>query len=167
MFINPKIAVDEGWITGIRDPDKQIQPNAIDFTVDKLTRVGNEIIAIGEKSKNFRSANVVAEEDLYWTLHQGSCYDAVSDMYVKIPSGIAAYLIMRSTFTRNGLFIHSGLYDSGFEGHIGCVIHNPTGITRLGIGTRLGQIIFVESDSAKLYAGGFNHAQDTHWKGGY
>ena len=35
MFVNPKKAIEKGWITGIKD-EKQIQPNAIDITADKM-----------------------------------------------------------------------------------------------------------------------------------
>ena len=35
MYISPQVAIDNGWIKGITDPEKQIQPNAIDFTLDQ------------------------------------------------------------------------------------------------------------------------------------
>ena len=55
MFINPKTAISEGWITGIVDPDKQIQPNAIDFTVDQVFSIatGNAFV-ISEAGKVMR-----------------------------------------------------------------------------------------------------------------
>lgn len=34
MFVNPKHAIDQGLIRGIRDEAKQVQPNAVDFTLD-------------------------------------------------------------------------------------------------------------------------------------
>ena len=163
MFINPKIAIEQGWITGITDPDKQVQPNAIDFTLDKLFTIneGNTFI-IDEDNKKMRggaelnswSARVGERE--YWTIDKG-VYDGMSDIYVNVPDGVACQLIIRSTFNRNGIFLTSGLYDSGFKGHIGFAIHNRSGKAQIGVGTRIGQIIFVESENALQYAGGYNH----------
>lgn len=176
MFINPKTAIERGWIKG-DITDTHIQPNAIDFTLDRvffINPIGS--CAITEFGKRMRPQQEVtvlpikrqlydipnAPDDLYgWNLEQGS-WDCMSDFYVEVPPGVAAYLIIRSTFNRNGLFITSGLYDSGFKGHIGFVLHNLLGHTTIQQGTRVGQIIFVSSENAGVYAGGWNHEQGTH-----
>lgn len=98
----------------------------------------------------------------FWHLSSKKVYDGMSDVYVNLPEGIAAQLIIRSTFNRNGIFLTSGLYDSGFKGHIGFAIHNNSGEAKIGFGTRIGQIIFVSSDSVGSYAGGWNHEEGTH-----
>ena len=55
MFINPKTAISEGWITGIVDPEKQIQPNAIDFAVDQVFSVATaNAFVISEAGKVMR-----------------------------------------------------------------------------------------------------------------
>lgn len=186
MFINPKIAIEEGWISNIKNPDKQIQPNAIDFTLDLLHYVGGQQTAydlinfqpmdigdqfvIDENHKTMKETSPYSAHDdgtgqiPYWSINPHSFYDGTSDMYVKVPEGVAAMLVTRSTLIRNGLLVVSGLYDSGFEGHIGFVIHNHSQMqAKIGEGTRVGQIIFVRSDSAGVYAGQYNHGQDTHW----
>lgn len=170
MFINPKIAIQEGWITGITDEAIQVQPNAIDFSLDKLYTINaDNIFSISEHGKQMRGGNIV-EPTLdrrtnidYWRLAPHTSYDGTSNIFVKVPEGVAAYLIIRSTFNRNGVFITSGLYDSGFEGNIGFAIHNNSGVACIGTGTRIGQIIFVESQNASMYAGGYNHTDGTHW----
>jgi len=152
MFINPQIAINEGWITGIVDPEKQVQPNAIDFTLDKVfsVAVANAFI-ISEAGKVMRGgAPYGSVEDRasglqFWNLKEGTLWDCLSDVYVDVPEGVACMLVPRSTFTRNGLFLTSGLYDSGFKGHIGFVLHNRAGLAKVGVGTRVGQVIFVES----------------------
>ena len=168
MFINPKIAIAEGWITGIVDSEKQVQPNAIDFTLDKLFSINHTShFVISENEKKMRGGEQlvpaelrVTPHTLFWKLEQ-TIYDGLSDIYVDIPDGVAAMLVTRSTFTRNGVFITSGLYDSGFKGNIGFTIHNWLGVTTIGVGTRIGQIIFVESENARQYAGGYNHEAGT------
>lgn len=177
MFINPKIAIENGWIKG-NISDKHIQPNAIDFTLDRVFRIDPFCsCAITEQGKRMRGQAEVqpypGSRELYniegidpqtliWNIEHGS-WDCMSDLYVELPEGVAAQLIIRSTFNRNGMFLTSGLYDSGFKGHIGFVLHNVmNGISFIAKGTRVGQIIFVASENAGVYAGGWNHEQGTH-----
>ena len=169
MFINPKVAIDKGWVTGIANPDTQIQPNALDFPLDKLHHVRSEsTFVISEEGKEMRGTTIyepiVWRRDPtleYWMLNAGRLYDGLSDMFVSLPDGVAALLFTRSTFERNGVYIRSGLYDSGFEGHIGFTVHNLFGSTKVFTGTRIGQIAFVHSENAMMYAGGYNHEAGT------
>lgn len=174
MFINPRVAIEKGWITGITDDAKQVQPNAIDFTLDEVWGINNNMCAISETGKQMRGGGKIEPIDArngsgtFWHLRAG-VYDCLSDMYVEVPEGVAAQLVIRSTFARNGMFLVAGLYDSGFKGRIGFCLHVPTPRVYdettvesvIGVGTRVGQIIFVEASSAGMYAGGYNHAAGT------
>lgn len=97
----------------------------------------------------------------FWDFQPNSIYDCLSSMHVTVPEGVAALLVARSTFVRNGLFIASGLYDSGFKGHVGFVLHNRGGTARVFTGTRVGQVVFVQADTAHMYAGGYSHDAGT------
>lgn len=169
MFINPKVAIEKGWITGIRNPDNQIQPNAIDFTLDIVKFVDSGSIAIvGEHTKKMRDFLEVSthpgyRSEPFWELAGQSVYDGTSNVYVEVPEGVAAILWTRSTFARNGVLIASGLYDSGYRGQIGFTIYTHGGPVEIYQGTRIGQIGFIHSESAGLYAGGWNHQQGTHY----
>lgn len=176
MFINPKTAIERGWIAGNIN-EKHIQPNAIDFTLDTLYKINaTDTFIIAESAKLMRKSNQVVHEELVhssfvegtqgWWLQPNSVYDGTSEFVVDIPEGVAALLIVRSTLNRNGLFITSGLYDSGFKGHIGVAIHNRLGDAFLEKGVRIGQIIFVASENAGVYSGGYNHEKGTHWTEG-
>lgn len=168
MFISPNIAIDNQWIKfpdWMSDQQKQkcIQPNAIDFTVDRLFTIDDQkTFRIDEDNKTMRGGEELFPVQQYWILHTES-YDAMSDFYIEVPDGVAAYMIVRSTFNRNGLFITSGLYDSGFCGNVGFVIHNNSGTAHIKPRTRIGQLIFVDSDSVGSYAGGYNAQQGFHW----
>lgn len=163
MFINPKLAVAEGWIQGIRDENKQIQPNAIDFTMDSLHLLNTEVAHLSESGKTMRSHDAVAPENGFWHMAHTRVYDGTSDMFVTLPDGVAAILYTRSTLTRNGVFLMSGLYDSGFNGHIGFTLYPLGGDITIAPGTRVGQIAFVQAASAFLYAGNWNHDPATPW----
>ena len=169
MFIDPRVAIENGWVSGIANPDKQIQPNAIDFTLDRLFSInGNATFAIDEEEKTMRGGVEIPcvhdrrTSKRIWHISDDAVYDGLSEVFVDLPEGVVCLPVMgRSTFTRNGIFIMSGLYDSGFRGHVGFVIHNRSGKARIGVGTRIGQIAFVESAKAGLYAGGYNHGEGT------
>lgn len=167
MFINPQHAIEQGWIKGIADAEKQVQPNAIDFTLDQLKRVNEymtaELSETGKKMRTLVDADVVENG---WHLMRSTVYDGTSNMYVEVPDGVAAVLYTRSTLARNGVFLLSGLYDSGYKGHIGFTIYPIGGNIIIAPGTRVGQIAFMSADAAKMYAGGWNHELGTHYTGG-
>lgn len=164
MFISPQTAIDNGWITGVTNNPS---PNAIDFTLDTVYTIDNDsTFFISNDEKKMRGGSELkttkSNNQNLWTLNANTVYDGMSSMYVNIPEGIAALLIVRSTLNRNGLFITSGLFDSLYEGHIGFALHNRSGPAVIEQGTRVGQIIFVESDNDGGYAGGYNHKLGTH-----
>ncbi len=170
MFINPQTAIKNGWITGLVDPDKQVQPNAIDFTADKAWRMessNRNKFFISENDKIMRSreefgAYLTTEEESFWQIKGGDMLDFLSDVFVDIPKGVAAQLVIRSSLARNGILLMAGLYDSGFKGHIGFILHNRHFADAfIAPGTRVGQIIFVETDSSGVYSGGYNHEVGT------
>lgn len=175
MYINPKTAIDNGWITHSdlqtsEDWKKYLQPNAIDFTLDVLFSINeNNTFVISEEGKTMRGGSKLdtiidrSSGVSAWNIQPNSVYDGMSKITVKLPEGVACELIIRSTFNRNGIFLTSGLYDSGYEGPIGFAVHNRSGPAKIAVGTRIGQIKFVASDSAGTYAGGYNHEAGSHW----
>lgn len=73
---------------------------------------------------------------------------------VKLPDWCAMTLQTRSSYSRKGVFITSGLYDSGFEGAIGCSIYNLSEEeVIIPKGERILQAIFWKAESAELYSG--------------
>lgn len=174
MFISPKTAIEEKWITHPRCKSYQdwinqkfVSPNAIDFTLDQLFRINNALFTINEQQKRMRGSTrletITRPEGQFWELEQSCVYDGMSDMYVKVPDGVAALTVVRSTFNRNGIQINSGVYDSFFKGHIGITIYPRIGYTLIAPHTRISQIIFIESENVREYTGQYNHEQGTHW----
>ena len=171
MFISPKVAIDNGWVKlpeGV-DINKVLQPNALDFTLDKVYTIDPRAhFFISEDKKQMRGGKeLVAEFDAqrqenYWRLDTG-VYDGMSNFYVDVPEGVAAWLIVRSTFNRNGVFITSGIYDTGFKNYLGFTVHNRSGIAFISPGTRIGQLIFVKSESIGMYQGIYNNNAGEHW----
>ena len=174
MFINPKTAIQQGWV---KFPDSMseelrtqcIQPNALDITADRVSRlVPTERAAhLSETSKGFHNLEVCEPDaDGYIHIIPHGVYDIHSDFFVNIPNGAAGELVIRSTLNRAGLALNSGIWDSGYIGHLGCVLHNRTdGVFKLKLHTRVCQLKFIRSEiSDVLYSGGYNHVEGTHWK---
>lgn len=173
MFANPVEMIEKGYVRNLFNQEKQVQPNAIDFTVDRIDEFVSDpafttTFYVGETKKAMRKQSMLIPSNLdginVWALKENSEFDVSSDVYVEVPEGYAALLVLRSTFVRNGCWLASGLYDSGFKGNIGAVLHTGSAAAIIEVGTRLGQIIFVESGTAKLYAGGYNTVEGQHWK---
>lgn len=172
MFINPKTAIEEGWIVfpeWMTDEQKTkcIQPNAIDITADKISLIepGDEPAMLSESHKQFHRLTPMTPDSYGYVdiLHHRS-YDIHSDFYVKIPEGVAAELIIRSTLNRAGLALNSGLWDSGFRGNLGMVVYNRAGHFKLQEHTRVCQIKFVRSEvSGIVYNGSYNANKGQHW----
>jgi len=181
MFINPRVAIENGWVTyphcdSLQDwADKKfISPNAIDFPIDILYSIHEtKPFFISESGKIMRGGKQLTPTDKHplndnysdhvWILEPQTCYDGMSNMHVEVPEGVAAYLQVRSTFNRNGIFLVSGIYDSLFKGSIGFVVYNTSGHAYVVPGTRIGQLIFVESDNSGSYEGGYNTNPGQHW----
>ena len=168
MIISPKKAIDLGWITNV--PSHCIQPNAIDFTVDRVFHIDqHSCFRLVEDKHTGQTINKVMAAQMEilptnliysspssgalvfegWRLLPSSVYDIMSNMYVSLPPGIAARLIIRSTANRSGCLLSSGLYDSGFKGNCGFTLHTYT-LTELSCGVRIGQIIFEASEFESL-----------------
>ncbi len=178
MYISPLTAIQNGWIT---HPDckslqdwydrKFICPNAIDITLDRMFELNpNETFALAENYKKvretherFATSSVGDSEELYFAIPHGSV-DIMSDFFVDIPAGVAAFLIVRSTLNRNGLFVTSGLYDQGFKNNIGFALRNQGPTAHIAPHTRVAQIVFVKSeDSGIMYDGIYNQNEGEHW----
>lgn len=174
MFISPLTAIQQGWVRrsdcsveGDWESRKFVSPNAIDFTLDELKlveRKGSAYLCEDKSRNSMRTLTDVEQHGAgYWELAAGCVYDGASKMYIEVPDGMAAILYTRSSFARNGVFIMSGLYDSGYKGHIGFTIYTVGGGIRVEPGTRIGQVALVSADAAKAYAGGWNHEEGTHY----
>lgn len=166
MLIHPQTAINEGWLSGIRNPSKQIQPNAIDVTLDSIRKINTcDTFCLTEKDKMHRQSKELKVTDSDgWTLNEG-VYDAMSEMYVELPEGYAGWLVSRSSLVRNGVMCISGVYDSGFCGHLGAALHIPKGYVKLEQHVRFAQFVIVQSESAGLlYQGDYNHQKGTDWK---
>lgn len=134
---------------------EDIQPNAIDLRLDNVFAINSDVFVIDEHNKRHRGTTKIhPDSDGFYTLQPGQ-YDITMANTITIGEGEAGWLIIRSTFNRNGVFITSGLYDSGFSGVVGGVLHVNIGPIRVKAGTRIAQFLLFSAENLSTYNGDY------------
>lgn len=150
-------------LTQVQEGDSQ--PNAVDLRLDKVFRIKAHLFQISNEEKHHRGSEQIFPDHLgYFNLAPGS-YEIVMENTVSIGEGEAGWVITRSTLNRNGVFITSGLYDSGYEGVMAGALHVTTGHARIKKGTRVGQFLLFNSEALSSYDGdyGIGKQHDTKY----
>ena len=132
----------------------QVQPNAIDLRVDKIFQTYGQVFVISEEEKTHRESREIHPTDDWWRLDVGS-YEIIMEGTVSIGDDEAGWVITRSSLNRNGCFITSGLYDSGYEGVMAGVLHVNNGPIRIKRGTRVGQFLLFKAEALNQYDGDY------------
>ena len=85
---------------------------------------------------------------------------------VHVPENAAGFLFVRSSLSRKGIFISSGVYDPGFCGAAGCTIYNMGNDPLcLEAGDRIAQMVFFECNAASQYNGKYQGSTSGESKG--
>jgi len=173
MFIHP-LGSSQSKITNV--DDQCIQPNAIDIRLDKLF-VNNRTKGYAprillDKTIHMTFDPVEPQGDTVY--HYGNCdenadYNPKNPIFilqpnrvyqfeslhdVEIADGELGYIVARSSLVRNGLIVTSGIFDCGFRGRLGGVIHNLSGWpVIIEQNARIGQLVIARSENIKKYDG--------------
>ena len=74
-------------------------------------------------------------------------------------------LYLRSSYSRMGIILSSGLYDPGFKGIGGCTLHNLSLLDRfIEEHSPIAQIVLYRADQASNYNGYYNNSNSTESK---
>lgn len=148
-------------LTSVNEGDSQ--PNAVDLRLGTIFKISDNLFEISNEHKRHRGTEPELKPDHlgYYTLAPGR-YEVVMENIINVGSSEAGWVITRSTLNRNGLFLTSGLYDSGYHGVMAAVLHVTVGVARIKKGTRIGQYISFEAESLSSYDGdyGINKQHD-------
>lgn len=141
-------------LTGVQEGD--VQPNAVDLRLGKVFRIsGENVFEISNEHKKHRGTQeIFPDEEDYFNLEPGH-YEVVMENIINVGENEAGWVITRSTLNRNGLFITSGLYDSGYHGVMAGVLHVSVGPARIKKGTRVGQYLSFNSEALHKYDGDY------------
>ena len=137
--------------------ESQVQPNAVDIKIDKLFAIKHdELFHINEDMKQHRGSEEIQPDEFgNFEIEPGTSYEFLAEGTVSVGEGEAGFVITRSTLNRNGLFLTSGLYDSGYQGVMAGVIHNNSGKAIIQKGTRVGQMLIWEAEALHNYDGDY------------
>jgi deoxycytidine triphosphate deaminase len=158
MMIHIQASDTQSSLTNVKPED--VQPNAVDLRLDKVFAIRPVLFTIGEdengkETKAHRgSLEMYPDKDGYFYLNPGS-YEVVMENIINVGADEAGWVITRSTLNRNGLFITSGLYDSGYHGVMAGALHVIGAAAKIKRGTRVGQFLLFTSQSVKKYDGDY------------
>lgn len=151
-------------LTGVQDGDSQ--PNAVDLRVAKIYKINENPFVISNEHKQHRgSEELEVDGEGYYQLVPGH-YEVVMENIINVGEGEAGWVITRSTLNRNGCFLTSGLYDSGYHGAMAGVLHVTIAPAYIKRGTRIGQYLSFNAESLSTYDGdyGINKEHDKKYQ---
>lgn len=137
-----------------------VQQNAVDLRIKSIRWIKPTMFTIDEENKQHRETmEIPLDEEGYWNLDPGS-YEITTDHIIKMGDAEAGFVITRSTLNRNGVFITSGNYDSGYHGAMAGCMHVTTGPMRIKPGTRVGQMLLWKAEALSQYDGSYGFTKD-------
>ena len=132
-----------------------VQPNAVDLRLGKIFKIKPELFQVSNDDKKHRGTEEMKADHLgYYTLEPGH-YEVVMENIIQVGEGEAGWVITRSTLNRNGCFLTSGLYDTGYHGVMAGVLHVTVGTARIKQGTRIGQYLSFNAEALHSYDGSY------------
>ena len=100
-------------LSAIQEGD--VQPNAVDLRIGKIFRISNKTFEVDNENKVHRGSDPCElNRHGIFNLPEGH-YEVIMENKIKVGAGEAGFVITRSTLNRNGVFLTSGLYDSGYD----------------------------------------------------
>ena len=145
-------------LSSVKEGD--VQPNAVDLRLGKVFKMSGSTFVIDEKDKKHRGSYEIQPDALgYYNLPEGH-YEVVMENMITVGENEAGWVITRSTLNRNGVFLTSGLYDSGYDGVMAGVMHVTCGPMRIQRGTRIGQYLSFDAEALRQYNGSYGRNKE-------
>lgn len=145
-------------LTNVQEGD--VQPNAVDLRLGKVFKLSQSTFKIDEREKVHRGSYEIKPDPMgYFNLPEGH-YEVVMQNMIVVGEDEAGWVITRSTLNRNGVFLTSGLYDTGYDGVMAGVMHITCGPMRIQVGTRIGQYLSFDAESLHKYEGSYGRNKE-------
>lgn len=145
-------------IRGFVDMEKQLTPNGFDLTVGKIYKfVDNGSIDFSNKNRKIAESNEIMWENGVIELELG-VYKIRTNEIIKMPLDLVGIARPRSSLSRSGVAVDTGVWDAGFEGksEFLLIVGNKSGF-RIEKDARIVQLVFFEIESTRAYVGVFKH----------
>lgn len=149
----------ETKITEVRERD--IQPNAVDIRFAKAYKISPESVFTinDDEKKHHTKKEILPDSDGTFYLPAGS-YEVVLLNEFEVGMEETGWVITRSTLLRNGVSLHSGLFDSGYKGKIGLLMNVNAGPLAIKKGTAIGQYLCFAAETTHAYDGDYGEGKE-------
>jgi deoxycytidine triphosphate deaminase len=138
---------------------EDVQPNACDLRLKQVFTILSQPFYINNVDKQHRGRYELMPTNNQWILHPG-VYEIIMEGTVRVGPDEAGWVITRSSLNRNGVFITSGLYDSGYFGPMAGCLHVNGGDLVIEVGTRIGQFLLFKAEALHNYQGSYGYTAD-------
>lgn len=146
---------------------EDFQPNGIDIRLNKLYRLPDtDSAALLESIRSIPTPQPVEP----WSQHKiwgtnvfelsPGVWEFETELQVEVPDNFIGIIHQRSTLSRAGVLVTSGIYDSGYKGLIAGQIHTPRQLF-LEKGVRIAQFILLPATSRGRYSGIYQNKTTT------
>jgi len=139
--------------------DKEdVQPNACDLKVARIFKFKeSSVFMMAKNSKQHHETEELETDELGFYFLEPGHYEVIMENTIEVGNYEAGWVITRSTLNRNGLFLTSGLYDSGFHGNMAACLHVSVGNAYIEKGCRIGQYISFDAEMLHRYNGSYGY----------
>ena len=142
--IRKLLAGDRPLVRDLLDPDRQLQPNGIDLTLESVWAFEGAGTLGSEDSSRMlaQRGEVTAGANGWYVLVPGSYLVRLHEV-VDLPTDLMAFGKSRSSLLRCGAAIHNAVWDAGYTGRSEAllVVYNPRGF-RVQRHARILQLVF-------------------------
>ncbi len=153
MLLHPESQFTSTKITNVEKGD--VQPNAVDIRLEEVEKIESSDFVLDEIDKKHRiTSKMPVQTDGFYVLQPGS-YKIIMKNNVEIGESEAGVVISRSSLIRNGVYLCSGLYDTGYKGSMVALMVVTSGTAKIKKGARVGQYLILESESNGTYQGNY------------
>lgn len=138
-----------------------VQPNAVDIRLGRVWMMHGSFRLSEDEKIHRQKIEIFPDDQGYFEFKVGEAYEVAFDNLITMAEDEAGFVIVRSTLNRNGVFITSGLYDSGYKGSLaGCMHIRGNGPTFIRKGTRIAQFLLFKAEALHNYDGSYGFSTD-------
>lgn len=145
-----KLIIEENLVSNYKDLERQLTPNGIDLTVEKIEKFkGAGKIDFTNEEREIPETEEVKMNGEWWELEKG-IYKVTANEVLNIPLNLVGYAFPRTSLMRMGCHAENGFYEAGYHGKSSnlVVVLNPEG-TKIKKDARYIQLAFQEMDSVE------------------
>ena len=144
QVIRALLESDPPLLSGLPDPETQLQPCGVDLTVAAVARMkGMGQLGASDDARTLPAYEDLSFNDGGWLHLDPGCYLVTLNETIHLPAHLVALGWPRSSLLRCGVTVGTAVWDPGYHGRSQCLlmVHNAAGF-RLGHRSRILQLVF-------------------------